>query len=233
MFTPVDHSTSGEALARHAITGAVSRVAAVLWLVCVAALLTAMAGCAGYQIGANTLFRNDVQTVHVPIFHSDSFRRHLGERLTEAVGRKIETTSPYRLATVDQADSILQGRIIADRKSVTAENKFDTPRALEAKLIVQIQWIDRNGLPLAQLNSIVIPDSLLTISQAESFVPESGQSLSTTHQKAIERLAEDGNTGPLSSVRGTMFSRSSRAASPFLCPASGSSGVSCSRTTSS
>ena len=168
----------------------VSRVALVLWILCLVSLLVAVMGCAGYQVGANTLFRSDIQTVHVPIFRSDSFRRHLGERLTEAVGRKIETMSAYRLATAAQADSVLQGRIISDRKSVTAENKFDTPRALEARLIVQIQWIDRNGLPLAQLNSIVIPDSLLTISQAESFVPEAGQSLTTTHQKAIERLAD-------------------------------------------
>ena len=158
------------------------------WMMLLLTMLAA--GCAGYQVGADSLFRADVQTVHVPIFRSDSLRRHLGERLTEAVARKIDTMSAYRLATAAEADSVLQGRILYDQKSVTAEDRFDTPRVIEAKLLVQVEWLDRGGLPLAQLNSIVLPDSLLSISQAENFIPEAGMSLESAHQKAIERLAD-------------------------------------------
>lgn len=158
----------------------------VVWLMIAVASL----GCAGYQVGADTLFRADVQTVHVPIFRSDSLRRHLGERLTEAVARKIDTMSAYRLAGPSEADSVLNGRILYDQKSVTAEDRFDTPRVLEAKMLVQVEWLDRGGLPLAQLNSIVVPDSLLSVSQAENFIPEAGMSLESAHQKVIERLAD-------------------------------------------
>ena len=40
-------------------------------------------GCAGYQVGHRSLYRPDIRTVHVPVVQSDSFRRYLGERLTE------------------------------------------------------------------------------------------------------------------------------------------------------
>ncbi|MCA9178339.1 MAG: hypothetical protein KDB14_27955 [Planctomycetales bacterium] len=174
-----------------ALTALTALTAPTSLLALLALLSVACAGCAGYQVGADTLFRKDVRTVHVPIFQSDSLRRHLGERLTEAVTRKIDSMSAYRLAAANEADSVLSGRILYDRKAVIAENRFDTPRALEAKLVVQIEWLDRNGLPLTQLNSVVIPDSLVSIAHAENFIPEPGQSLETAHQKAIERLADE------------------------------------------
>ena len=45
--------------------------------------LLSASGCATpYQIGNRSLYPQDVHTVYVPIFESDSFRRNLGERLT-------------------------------------------------------------------------------------------------------------------------------------------------------
>ena len=43
-------------------------------------LVGLFAGCATYQIGNRSLYPQDVHTVYVPIFDSDSFRRNLGER---------------------------------------------------------------------------------------------------------------------------------------------------------
>ena len=51
-------------------------------------------GCTGYQYGNQNLFRPDIRTVHVPIVHSESFRRGLGERLTEAIVKEIELRPP-------------------------------------------------------------------------------------------------------------------------------------------
>ena len=47
-----------------------------------------LSGCAGYQIGNRALYRPDIRTVHVPVVQSDSYRRYLGERLTEASGQR-------------------------------------------------------------------------------------------------------------------------------------------------
>jgi hypothetical protein len=45
-------------------------------------------GCAPYRMGVQSLYSCNIRTVYVPMFESDSFRRNLGERLTEAVQKE-------------------------------------------------------------------------------------------------------------------------------------------------
>ena len=68
-------------------------------------------GCVGYRIGTESLYPCNIHTVYVPVFESDSFRRYLGERLTEAVIKEIELKTPYKVTGDSEADSILSGRI--------------------------------------------------------------------------------------------------------------------------
>lgn len=149
-----------------------------------------LSGCASYQIGQQALYRPDIRTVHVPIFESDSFRRNLGERLSEAVAMQIAMRTPYRLADAATADSILRGRIVTETKRMIAEDQFDQPRVLETDLVCQIDWIGPQGELLAHNLSVPLDDYLLVVGQSEQLIPEGGQSISTTHQEAIERLAE-------------------------------------------
>jgi hypothetical protein len=147
-------------------------------------------GCAGYRWGQRTLYRPDVQTVHVPIFQSDSFRRNLGERLTEAVVKEIQLKTPYRLATAETADSVLRGRIISETKDVVAEDYYDLPRVIATDLVVQIDWTNRQGNLLTNAVTVPLPDYLLNVGQVEQLIPEGGQSITTAQQQAIEQLAE-------------------------------------------
>ena len=72
-------------------------------------VLPVLCGCAGYQIGNRTLFPTHIHTVHVPTFESISFRRNLGERLTEAVVKEIEVRTPYKVVADPNADSVMTG----------------------------------------------------------------------------------------------------------------------------
>ncbi len=172
------------------------RAACLLFAVTAAA---ALSGCAGYQIGNASLYRGDVRTVCVPMFESDSFRRNLGERLTEAVVKRIEEVTPYKVVGSDVADSILGGRIVdgrigggrivSDTKHVLAENRDGEPRHLETGLAVQVSWTDRRGNLLGPSGNAPLLPILLTVDQSTSFVPEAGQSFETARQLAIERLA--------------------------------------------
>ena len=104
-----------------------------------------LAGCAGYQIGNQSLYPTDIQTVYVPMFESNSFRRNLGERLTEAVIKEIELKTPYKVVATPDADSVLTGRSSSETKRVVAENRYDDPRQIEVSMQVQVSWIDRQG----------------------------------------------------------------------------------------
>jgi hypothetical protein len=155
-----------------------------------ALLLVHLIGCAGYQVGTRTLYRPDVSTVSVPIFESDSLRRDLGERLTEAVVKEIELKTPYKVVDGLQADSILFGRILRDSKYVVAENINDEPRDIELELRVEAAWRDRRGDLIAEVYTVGVPSLLVGFGQAVHLVPEGGQSLATAQLQAIERLAE-------------------------------------------
>ena len=114
------------------------------WYLCITLLLT-LAGCSAYRVGTSSLYPPDIQTVYVPMFESDSFRRYLGERLTEAVIKEIELQTPYKVVGSPQADSVLTGRIINEAKRVIVENRFDEPRNIEYNIAVQISWVDRKN----------------------------------------------------------------------------------------
>jgi hypothetical protein len=147
-------------------------------------------GCAGYQIGTRSLYRPDIRTVYVPMFQSDSLRRNLGERLTEAVVKEIELKTPYKVVHRADADSILTARIISDTKRVVAEDVNSIPRDIEADLTVQVDWSDHRGQYLMQDTNFNFSTIAFSAAQNANFIPEGGQSVATAHQEAIRRLAE-------------------------------------------
>ena len=148
-----------------------------------ATLATPALGCAGYQIGNASLYRPDVRSVHVPIVESDSFRRDLGLRLTEAIVKQIETRTSYLIGSETTADSVLRVRILSDGKRVLGENINDDPRDLQIDLRLDAQWISQSGAPLMQRVNLSIDDNT-------SFVPEGGQSMATAQQELIDELAQ-------------------------------------------
>jgi hypothetical protein len=147
-------------------------------------------GCAAYRVGSETLYRPDVQTVYVPVFASESFRRQLGERLTEAVVKQIELTTPYKVVSSPNADSILQGRIIEESKYAITENVNDELRDIELEMAVEITWRGRNGVVLFGPARYPMTADFELVGQAIHFVPEGGQSLVVGQQELILGLAQ-------------------------------------------
>jgi hypothetical protein len=141
-------------------------------------------GCRGYHLGNQFLFRSDIRTIHVATFESNSYRRFLGQRMTEAVIRQIATSTPLTITEPALANSFLTGRIVRDRKTVVGENISDEPRSLDVDWRLEVEWTDRAGVPLMQRQS-------LRLDRGVTFIPEGGQSISTAQQQLIERLARD------------------------------------------
>lgn len=155
-----------------------------------ACLALVVPGCAAYRFGNETLYAPDVATVYVPMIESDSFRRDLGERLTEAVIKEIELKTPYKVVGTPDADSILAAKLMGERKMLRFENQNDDPRSLEYALTAQVTWQNRRRQPLAPVNSIPLPADFISITQSGTMLPEPGQSDASAQQQAIQRLAE-------------------------------------------
>ena len=155
-----------------------------VWLLFLAASIAP--GCAGYRIGHHSLFRPDIHTVHVPIFKSESLRRNIGERMTEAVVKELEKRSPYKVVSSPDADSTLQGRILRVRKKVIAENSNDDARAVSVEYLVQVQWNHRNGDALMD-QTFTVP---YNVAHATTLVAEGGQSMATTELRIAQYIAQ-------------------------------------------
>ena len=163
---------------------------ATFWRLAAIAHIAVLAGCAGYQVGNSSLYDLNVRTVYVPMFESVSYRRNLGERLTEAVIKEIEAKTPYKVVGSPNADSILSGRIVGETKRVVAENAYDDPRKLEVNLQVEVSWIDRQGTTIRETACVELPPELSTIHGNMALVPEVGQSVASAHQLAIGKVAQ-------------------------------------------
>ncbi len=162
----------------------------ILWCAAFSASVTISAGCIGYHVGTGSLYAADVATVYVPMIESDSYRRDLGERLTEAVVKEIELKTPYKVVSTPDADSILSVHLFNDSRKRIIQNGFSDPRVSETELRAEVNWLNRRRLPMAPVQMIPIPGELLAINQTSNLIPEAGQSVATSQQQAIQRLAQ-------------------------------------------
>jgi hypothetical protein len=153
-------------------------------------LLAVFGGCATYHIGNAALYPAEVQTVYVPVFESVSFRRDLGERLTEAVMKEIEKKTPYKVVSDPNADSVLTGRITQESKRVVIGSRTGDPRELQTQITVQVSWTDNRGKMLRPCPEISLPAALTDAMGTGNLVPEAGQSLAVAQQDAINQLAQ-------------------------------------------
>lgn len=153
-------------------------------MVALVSVLIGSGGCAGYHLGNQFLYNSSIRSVSVIMFESDSDRRFLGQRLTEAVVKEVELSTPLTITDPQIADSFIRGRLIRDVKRVAGENVNDEPRTLQVAWVVEVDWVDRAGVPLLQRRSI-------RIRRDADFVPEGGQSISTAQQRIIEQVARD------------------------------------------
>ena len=147
-------------------------------------------GCASYHFGNQGLFSPRVRTVGVSICGNETWRRGYGERLTEALVREIENRTPYKVVEPSRADTVLDVRIISERKSVTFQNPWMDPRELTMDVVVEAQWIDRRTQELRQSQNINLETLRVQMSSTSLMIAEAGQSNATTSQKIMVRLAQ-------------------------------------------
>jgi hypothetical protein len=143
-------------------------------------------------MGAESLYAPDVRTVYVPMIESDSYRRDLGERLTEAIVNEIELKTPYKVVGTPAADAVLSVHLLNDVRRTLVEDAFDATRAAENYLQAEVVYVNRRrqGFAAAEPQYIPLPGELNLAGQTSLLVPAVGQTVSSSQQVAIERLAQ-------------------------------------------
>lgn len=144
-------------------------------------------GC-GYTVGPP--YRHDVESVHVAIFESNSFRRDVEFQLTEAVHREIQKQTHFRITKERNADTKLTARIARIDKRVLGETGQDDARELQYQIALVVSWEDlRTKRFIMQERQIEIAPEQISLLSTGDFAPEIGQSMATARQRAVDNLA--------------------------------------------
>lgn len=128
-------------------------------------------------------FRDDIRTIHVEMFHSKEFRRELEFRLTEAIVKRMEMDTPYRIAPRRTADALMTGEVLAV-KNRTFGDDFDTdlPREIGSTVEVRFRITDlRTGEILVERPRFAFQTA---------YIPPVGETFSQGMTRAMDGLAE-------------------------------------------
>ena len=107
---------------------------------CLAAFLC-INGCGrGYR--NQWLYPEDISSVYVEMFDSTSFRRGFEFDLTDAVAKRIEAKTPYKIVSDrNKADTILSGKIVSIEEAIfTVERQTGNPLEKRFQIDAVVRW---------------------------------------------------------------------------------------------
>jgi len=173
-----------------------TKTCAVILLACVAA---ATGGCShdptqGYTLDSQ--YDTGIKTVAVPIWTRGRhvFRRELQMRLTEAVIKKVELDTPYKVVDKSRADTELRGSLdVVSQRVLSFNPDTGLPRETEITMAVSFAWTDlRSGKVIKQVSNlrqsaVYIPPSPF----GEDFFQGSEDTINRLAQRIVEQMESD------------------------------------------
>jgi len=158
-----------------------------LVFVCLLILGQGLAGCGWDRLGTYSdqwLYPEGVSSVYVEMFDNRTFRRGIEYELTDAVAKRIEVETPYKIVSDrDKADTVITGQIVSIGEAVlTGERNTGRPLEKEAQVQAIVSWKDMK-------TGRLLVDSA-AVSASASFSNWQGQSFGYASAVASNRLAE-------------------------------------------
>jgi hypothetical protein len=129
-----------------------------------------------------SVYPADVHSVAVPVIKSKDFHRDVELQLTEALDKRIEEFTPYKVMSQDQADTILQVEITGIRpQTLVLDPTTATPQQQQYNIVVNFTWKDlRSGKVLLSREGF---------GQTSTYFPTLGEGQELAAQDAVDKLA--------------------------------------------
>ncbi len=145
-------------------------------------------GCAGYQIGNQTLYTANIQTIYIPMVKAPTLGPHMSERITEAVAKEVELRTPYKLVRDNYADAVLNIEITEYKQGINFKDKWGGPRQNNLEMRAKVELVNRRSLTPECGCEFSLDQEGIVLGHG-SMIPVAGQSTATEQQEAIDRLA--------------------------------------------
>ena len=148
-------------------------------LTCIIVLFALISGC-GYT--SKSLISRKINSIYIPIFENDTFRRGLEFDLTTALKDEIMSKTKLRILQKDRADTILTGKIVKLTEGMLSSNRADNIVESRVTISVDIKLVDRiTGRTLIEEKGL---------KQSAEFIVKRGENIKTASQESLANLAE-------------------------------------------
>ena len=151
-------------------------------------------GCGPYTMKSQ--YRPGIKTVFVPIWTrgKDVYRRGVEMRLTEALQKRIELNTPYKVASKARADTELSGKIDRIDQQVLSRNpETGLPREKEITFHLSFTWKDlRSGKVLVEHTNFRVADTYIPDQPfREGFFQGSESVINRLARRIVEEMEAD------------------------------------------
>jgi len=148
-------------------------------------------GCAkmgGYS--SESLFPQDVSSVCLKMFDNKSFRRGVEYELSDALAKRIEADTPYKIvSSPDRADTVISGQIVSiDESTLTTERKIGRALERQVRLTAIVNWKNLKTGDLLIDDRQVAVDTTYSIYQNQDFSYASALAANNLAQKIVELM---------------------------------------------
>jgi len=167
-----------------------SRVRSALLLLCALSALT-LGGCSGmFGYSDKSLFPQDVASVRLEMFDNTTFRRGTEYELTDALAKRIEADTPYKIITnKDRADTVMTGQI-TNISEAGLSIEYELGGVLEREVLIQavVNWKNLKTGELLINNQSVTATASYTSRQNQDFKYASTLAANKLAQKIVELM---------------------------------------------
>lgn len=151
-------------------------------------------GCEGMEgYSSDSLFPEDVGSIYVEMFDNRSFRRGVEYELSDALAKRIEAETPYKIiSSRDRADTIISGQIVHITESVLSSER-QIGRALEKEVQLQavLNWKNLKTGELLINNKSVNASATYSEWQNQGFSYASTLAANNLAQRIVELMEKE------------------------------------------
>jgi hypothetical protein len=167
------------------------KVLVLLYSYALVLFISAFCGCAGISGYSNkSLFPEDVSSVCLEMFDNKSFRRGVEYELSDALAKRIEAATPYKIiSSKDRADTVLSGQIVGVSELVLSVER-QTGRPLEKELLLRavVNWKDLKTGRLLIDNRTVTSQATYSAYQNQDFTYASALAANNLARRIVELM---------------------------------------------
>lgn len=153
-------------------------------------LAAALTGCGAGGYSNESLYPTDVRSVRLEMFDNRSFRRGVEYELSDALAKRIEVDTPYKIVSdKDRSDSVISGQLVAiSETALTIDRDVARPLEREVVLTAVVTWKNLNTGKLMINNKTVTAAASYSEFQNQDFTYASALAANKLARRIIELM---------------------------------------------